>query len=102
MVAMLHAIWLYVPAKFDDFLSAGPEDDGRRPSPIGSSFSISRRCGATGATSMDQNTYSNPKVQALFRANYIPVRVDQDSNPALSARYGDSPHRRKGPASDHR
>jgi uncharacterized protein YyaL (SSP411 family) len=38
---------------------------------------------------MDQNTYSNPKVQALLRARYIPVRVDQDSDPALAARYGD-------------
>jgi thioredoxin-related protein len=38
---------------------------------------------------MDQNTYSNPKVQALLRAKYIPVRVDQDSDPALSTRYGD-------------
>lgn len=38
---------------------------------------------------MDQNTYSNPKVQALLGAKYIPVRVDQDSDPALSTRYGD-------------
>src|SRR5271154_6189540 len=38
---------------------------------------------------MDQKTYSDPKVQALLDAKYLPVRVDQDSNPALSERYGD-------------
>ena len=38
---------------------------------------------------MEDQTYSNPKVQALISAKYIPVRVDQDANPDLSARYGD-------------
>ena len=38
---------------------------------------------------MEEKTYSNGKVQALIDARYIPVRVDQDANPDLSARYGD-------------
>jgi uncharacterized protein YyaL (SSP411 family) len=38
---------------------------------------------------MDQMTYADPKVQALVNAKYLPVRVDQDSDPALSTRYGD-------------
>ncbi len=38
---------------------------------------------------MDEMTYSNPEVQSLLAAKYLPVRVDQDGDPALSARYGD-------------
>jgi uncharacterized protein YyaL (SSP411 family) len=36
---------------------------------------------------MDQTTYADPKVIALIRANYIAVRVDQDSRPDLANRY---------------
>lgn len=38
---------------------------------------------------MEQQTYSNPKVEALIDSRFIPVRVDQDANPDLSSRYGD-------------
>lgn len=38
---------------------------------------------------MKTTTYRDPKVIALLQAKYITVRVDQDSNPALSNRYED-------------
>jgi len=38
---------------------------------------------------MDEKTYRDPKVVTLIRAKYLPVRVDQDSRPDLSARYED-------------
>ena len=38
---------------------------------------------------MDEKTYSDPRVAALIKKKYIPVRVDQDANPDLSNRYGD-------------
>ena len=38
---------------------------------------------------MEQTTYADPKVQSLLAKRYLPVRVDQDGNPDLSARYGD-------------
>ncbi len=38
---------------------------------------------------MAATTYKDPKVTDLIAARYIPVRVDQDANPELSARYGD-------------
>jgi len=36
---------------------------------------------------MDEVTYSDPKVVALIKSRYIPVRVDQDSRPDISRRY---------------
>ncbi len=36
---------------------------------------------------MDEKTYRDPKVVALVKARYLPVRVDQDSRPDLSLRY---------------
>lgn len=36
---------------------------------------------------MNNETYSDPAVQALLRSGYITVRVDQDSRPDLSNRY---------------
>jgi uncharacterized protein len=38
---------------------------------------------------MEQTTYADAKVQGLMAQRYIPVRVDQDANPDLAARYGD-------------
>jgi uncharacterized protein YyaL (SSP411 family) len=38
---------------------------------------------------MEETTYSNPDVKSLLAAKYLPVRVDQDGDPALSTRYGD-------------
>lgn len=38
---------------------------------------------------MDDETYSNPEVQKLIAAHYVPISVDADSDPALTARYGD-------------
>jgi uncharacterized protein YyaL (SSP411 family) len=38
---------------------------------------------------MEQTTYADPKVVALLKSKYLPVRVDQDANPDLSSRYGD-------------
>jgi uncharacterized protein len=38
---------------------------------------------------MEDTTYRDPKVVALLKSNYITIRVDQDANPDLSARYGD-------------
>lgn len=38
---------------------------------------------------MEQTTYSDPKVVELLKSHYITIRVDQDANPDLSARYGD-------------
>jgi uncharacterized protein len=38
---------------------------------------------------MEETTYSNSDVKSLLAAKYLPVRVDQDSDPALSTRYGD-------------
>ncbi len=38
---------------------------------------------------MDAETYADPKVIALMNKSYIAVKVDQDSDPALSDRYGD-------------
>jgi uncharacterized protein len=37
---------------------------------------------------MDEVTYSDPKVVELIKSRYIPVRVDQDSRPDISRRYG--------------
>ena len=36
---------------------------------------------------MDQETYSDPKVIAALKKNYITVQVDQDSRPDLANRY---------------
>lgn len=36
---------------------------------------------------MDDKTYSNPDIIGLLNANFITVRVDQDSRPDLAARY---------------
>jgi len=36
---------------------------------------------------MDDKTYTNPEVQKLIEAHYVPVSVDADSDPALTARY---------------
>ena len=38
---------------------------------------------------MDQQTYADPKVAGLMGKAYIAVKVDQDSDPELSNRYGD-------------
>jgi len=38
---------------------------------------------------MEETTYADSKVVDLLAKKYIPVRVDQDANPDLSARYGD-------------
>jgi uncharacterized protein YyaL (SSP411 family) len=38
---------------------------------------------------MDQETYADPKVAGLLGKSYIAVKVDQDSDPDLSNRYGD-------------
>lgn len=38
---------------------------------------------------MHQTTYADADVSALIAQKYIPVRVDQDSNPSLASRYGD-------------
>ncbi|HEV2110931.1 MAG TPA: DUF255 domain-containing protein [Gammaproteobacteria bacterium] len=38
---------------------------------------------------MDEQTYSDPAVIALMNKRYVAVKVDQDSDPALSDRYGD-------------
>ncbi len=38
---------------------------------------------------MDDTTYRDPRVIALFRQHYIAVRVDQDSRPDLANRYED-------------
>src|SRR5262245_31444284 len=38
---------------------------------------------------MEKTTYADPKVVALLKSKYLPVRVDQDANPDLSSRYGD-------------
>ena len=38
---------------------------------------------------MDSQTYADPKVIALMNQRYIAVKVDQDSDPDLSNRYGD-------------
>lgn len=38
---------------------------------------------------MEETTYADPKVIGLLTSKYLPVRVDQDANPDLSARYGD-------------
>ncbi|HYV45138.1 MAG TPA: DUF255 domain-containing protein [Myxococcaceae bacterium] len=36
---------------------------------------------------MDEVTYRDPAVVGLVKRGYLPVRVDQDADPALSARY---------------
>ncbi len=38
---------------------------------------------------MDQQTYSDPRIATLVADHFIAVKVDQDSDPALSDRYGD-------------
>jgi len=38
---------------------------------------------------MDEQTYADAQVAKLIGAHYIAVKVDQDSDPALSSRYGD-------------
>ncbi|HVS27644.1 MAG TPA: DUF255 domain-containing protein [Burkholderiales bacterium] len=38
---------------------------------------------------MDRETYGNPEVAKLIRAQYIPVKVDQDARPDISRRYED-------------
>ena len=38
---------------------------------------------------MDSQTYADPKVITLMNQRYIAVKVDQDSDPDLSNRYGD-------------
>src|SRR5258705_4448387 len=39
---------------------------------------------------MEKTTYTDPEVKSLLASKYLPVRVDQDANPDLSRRYGDS------------
>src|SRR5215813_10270168 len=36
---------------------------------------------------MDEVTYHDPKVIALIKARYLPVKVDQDARPDISNRY---------------
>ncbi len=38
---------------------------------------------------MDEVTYRDPKVIALIKAKYLPVKVDQDARPDISNRYED-------------
>src|SRR5271163_4803912 len=38
---------------------------------------------------MDEETYSDPKVQALIAKHFVAVSVDADSDPDLNGRYGD-------------
>ncbi len=38
---------------------------------------------------MEETTYKDPAVMQLLKQEYITVRVDQDTNPDLLARYGD-------------
>lgn len=38
---------------------------------------------------MDRETYADTRVRAALNRHYIALKVDQDANPALSARYGD-------------
>lgn len=38
---------------------------------------------------MDRETYADTRVRAALNRNYIALKIDQDANPALSARYGD-------------
>ena len=38
---------------------------------------------------MDEQTYSDPQVIALMNQRYLAAKVDQDSDPDLSNRYGD-------------
>jgi uncharacterized protein YyaL (SSP411 family) len=38
---------------------------------------------------MDQTTYRDPQVLALIQGHYLPVKIDQDAQPALANRYGD-------------
>ena len=38
---------------------------------------------------MEETTYRDAKVVALLKSKYVTIRVDQDANPDLSARYGD-------------
>jgi uncharacterized protein YyaL (SSP411 family) len=38
---------------------------------------------------MDETTYRDPRVRALFASDYLAVRVDQDSRPDLANRYED-------------
>lgn len=38
---------------------------------------------------MRETTYQDPKVTALLESRYVTIRVDQDANPDLAARYGD-------------
>jgi len=37
---------------------------------------------------MDEETYSDSRIQALIAKRYLPVSVDADSDPALTSRYG--------------
>ncbi len=38
---------------------------------------------------MEHETYANAQVRKVLNANYVALKVDQDANPDLSARYGD-------------
>lgn len=38
---------------------------------------------------MRETTYRDPKVTGLLESRYVTIRVDQDANPDLAARYGD-------------
>jgi uncharacterized protein YyaL (SSP411 family) len=38
---------------------------------------------------MEETTYKDPRVVALLRGSFVPVRVDQDARPDLSNRYED-------------
>jgi len=38
---------------------------------------------------MDETTYADAEVSGAIAANFIPVKIDQDAHPALSARYED-------------
>ncbi|MEG3224112.1 MAG: hypothetical protein BME94_00955 [Methanobacteriales archaeon Met13] len=37
---------------------------------------------------MDQDTYTDPRVQERLAQSYIAVKIDTDKNPDLSAKYG--------------
>src|SRR5690349_16819105 len=37
---------------------------------------------------MDSTTYADPEVRALIAEHFVPVSVDADSDPDLTARYG--------------
>lgn len=38
---------------------------------------------------MEQQTYADPDVRTILNTSYVALKIDQDTNPAISARYGD-------------